>query len=398
MSTREFLSDRVKQIPFSNIRKVFEEAKQLENDGARIIHMEIGRPDFDTPPNIKEAASKALDEGYVHYSSNHGIPELRNAISDKLNRENKIRVDPETEIVVTIGCKEAILNTFLAFLNPEDEVLVPEPSWLEYTHTVEFLGSRAVSVPLRTEHDFVLDPADIASRITKNTKMLVLCSPHNPTGAVLDENTLQELADLCIENDLLVVSDEIYEKMVYDGTKHISIGSLPGMEERTITINGFSKAYAMDGWRLGYAAGTKPLIQAILKVHQYNTTCATTFTQYGAVEAYRGSQDAVEQMVAEFDRRRTFLVEQLNDIPGVTCVVPRGSFYTFPAFHGYGMNSQEMATYLLREAHIACVPGHAFGGVGEGHIRMAYSTDFESIQLGVERMREALSKLPVRGG
>jgi aminotransferase len=393
VSGREFLSDRTKHIPFSSIRKVFEEAKRLEAEGARIVHMEIGRPDFDTPANIKAAASRALEAGHVHYSSNQGIPELRQAIAEKLARENGIQVDPETGVVITIGCKEAILDTFLAFLNPGDEVLVPDPSWLEYTHTVEFLGSSPVSVPLRPERDFVLDPDDIAARITGKTKMLVLCSPHNPTGAVMDEETVRALADLCIQHDLLVLSDEIYEKMVYDGARHISIGSLPGMSERTITINGFSKAYAMDGWRLGYAAGAKSLIQPILKVHQYTTTCANTFAQFGAVEAYRGPQDAVAEMVAEFDRRRTFLVEQLNEIPGVSCVVPRGSFYTFPTFHGYGMDSQEMATYLLREAHIACVPGSAFGTAGEGHIRLAYSTDFESIELGLDRMREVLAKL-----
>lgn len=393
VSKRDFLSNRVRDIAFSNIRKVFEEAKQLEKEGARIVHMEIGRPDFDTPANIKAAAYKALEDGHVHYSSNHGIAELRHAISDKLKRENNITVDPETEVVVTIGCKEAILDTFLAFLNPQDEVLIPEPSWLEYTRVVKFLGSSPVTVPLRAENNFELDPDDVAARITENTKMLVLCSPHNPTGAVLNEETMQALAQLCIENDLLVVSDEIYEKMLYDGAQHISIGSLPGMAERTITINGFSKAYAMDGWRIGYAAGPKPLIQSILKVHQYNTTCATTFAQYGAVEAYRGPQTAVDEMVEEFDRRRKYLVSQLNDIPGVSCVVPRGSFYTFPSFHGYGMNSQEIATFLLREAHIACVPGHAFGDVGEGFVRMAYSTDFESIQIGVERMRKVLAGL-----
>jgi aspartate/methionine/tyrosine aminotransferase len=355
--------------------------------------MEIGRPDFDTPTHIKEAAVQALNAGQVHYGSNLGIPELRQAIAEKLTRENGMQVDPEGGVVVTVGCTEAVLNTFSAYVSRGDEVIVPEPSWLEYAHAVRFLDGCPVSVPLRPEKKFVLDPEDVALRITPRTKMLILCSPHNPTGAVLDLATLEALAELCAEHDLLVLSDEIYEKIIYDSVEHISIGSLPGMFERAITVNGFSKAYAMDGWRLGYAAGAKSLIQPILKAHQYTTTCANTFAQFGAVAAYRGSQEQVARMVREFERRRRFLVQALNDIPGVSCVTPHGAFYTFPTFQGYDLDSVELATYLLREAHIACVPGTAFGASGEGHVRMAYSTDYDSIEAGIWRMRAALARL-----
>ena len=393
MIVPELLSERVQRIPFSGIRKVFEEAQRLEKENVDITHLEIGRPDFDTPSHIKAAAIQALDAGQVHYTSNYGIPELRQAISEKLARDNGMQVDPEAGVVATVGCTEAVLNVFLAYLSRGDEVLVPEPAWLQYARSVELSDGHPVSVPLRMEKDFVLDPEDVVERITPRTKMLVLCSPQNPTGAVLDGATLEALAELCTKHNLLVLSDEIYEKLVYDGAKHLSIGSLPGMFERTITINGFSKAYAMDGWRLGYAAGDESLIQPILKVHQYTTTCANTFAQLGAVAAYRGPQGRVTEMVQEFDRRRRFLVESLNDIPGVSCVTPKGAFYAFPAFDGYDLDSQAMATYLLREARIACVPGSAFGASGEGHIRMAYSTDYDSIAAGMVRMRTALANL-----
>jgi len=250
---------------------------------------------------------------------------------------------------------------------------------------------------LKEKNEFILNPSDVQRSLTKKTKMIVLCSPHNPTGAVLDLNTAQELTEICINNNLLVISDEIYEKITYDNTSHISIGSLPGMKDKTITINGFSKAYAMDGWRLGYVAGEKKLIQPILKVHQHNTNCVNTFSQYGAIEAYEGSQESVGLMVSEFNKRRIFLVDKLNEIKGVNCVMPQGAFYVFPSFNGYDLSSKEMATYLLREAKVACIPGDSFGFIGEGHIRMSYATDYESIETGLCEIRKALSKLEYFG-
>ncbi len=393
MNTSAIVSERMGKVPFSGIREIFEQAKRLEESGVAITHMEIGRPDFDTPAHIKAAAIKALESGQVHYSSNHGIPELRHAIAEKLEHENGIGVDPETEVLVTVGCTEAVLAALLAFLSGGEEVLVPEPSWQMYAGCAELMGGRPVPVPLREENGFELDAGDVAARITPRTKMLVLCNPHNPTGAVLDPKAVQALAELCLEHNLLVLSDEIYDKMLYDDAKHTSIASLPGMFERSVTINGFSKAYAMDGWRLGYAAGHRELVRQMIKAHQHATTCANTFAQFGAAAAYRGTQERVAEMVGEFDRRRRFLIEALNNLPGVSCAPPRGAFYAFPAFRGYGLDSRAMANYLLQEARVACVPGTAFGVGGEGFVRFAYSTDYQSIVAGTERVRVALGEL-----
>src|SRR5699024_6980784 len=342
--------------------------------------------------NIKKETISALEKGHVHYSSSKGLLDLRQAISKKLEKDNNINVTPE-EVIVTSGCKEAIFDTLLAFLNPGEEVIIPDPSWLAYTHIVELLGGVPISVPLKAENDFIINPQDVRGLITKKTKFLILCSPHNPTGAVIDTSTIQELANVCTDEDLLVLSDEIYEKLIYDNAQHTSIGSLPNMAERTITVNGFSKAYAMDGWRLGYAAGPALLTQHIHKVHQYVTTCVTTFNQYGAVEAYKGPQSDLNRMIDEFDARRKFLIREFSRIEGVSCNIPLGSFYIFPKFHGFGLKSHEMASYLLHEAHVACVPGQSFGKAGEKHIRFSYATDFNSIKIGMENIQEALEKL-----
>ncbi|KAB7667796.1 pyridoxal phosphate-dependent aminotransferase [Bacillus sp. B1-b2] len=390
-------SNRITNIPFSSIREIFDEANAMQKRGINITHMEIGRPDFDTPEHIKIATYDALKQGYVHYTANNGIQELREAIADKLKRENKITVDPNKEVVVSVGCKEAIVSMILGFINPGDEVLIPDPAWLEYQYIVELAGGVVVSIPLREEEGFILNPDDIRDRLTGRTKMLILNSPHNPTGAVLPESYLIEMAEIAIKHDLLVLSDEIYEKLIYDGTEHISIASLPGMFERTITINGFSKAYAMDGWRLGYAAGPAKLIQPIMKVHQYNTSSATSFAQYGAVAAYMGTQEPVVEMVKEFDQRRQLLVKRLSELEDVSCVIPKGAFYVFPSFKETGMTSKELATFFLREAQIACVPGSAFGEFGEGYIRMAYSTEYKQIDEAMDRLADALKKLKVKG-
>ncbi len=385
------ISNRLSKIPFSSIREIFEEANLMEKSGIRITHMEIGRPDFDTPTHIKQAANQALLDGHVHYTSNSGIQALREAIAEKLKRENNITVDPNKEVVVSVGCKEAIINTIFAFINPGDEVLVPDPAWLEYQYIIELAGGVPVSVPLVEEDDFILNPEHVRARVTKRTRMLILNSPHNPTGSVIPDSQLRDLARIAIEHNLLTLSDEIYEKLIYGDAKHISIASLPGMFERTVVINGFSKAYAMDGWRLGYAAGPASLIQPILKMHQYNTTSATSFAQYGAVEAYRGPQDPVDNMVKEFDRRRQLLVNRLNDM-NIRCAAPEGAFYVFPSFKEYGMSSKEIASLLLREAQIACVPGSAFGQNGEGYIRMAYSTDYDQINQAMDRLSKVLKQ------
>lgn len=368
----------------------------MEKSGIEITHMEIGRPDFDTPQHIKDAAIAALQQGHVHYTSNSGTIEFREAIAEKLKRDNGITVNPADEIVVTVGCKEAIFNLIFAFVNPGDEVIIPDPSWLEYQYIVKLAGGVPVAVPLLEENNFILNPYDVKKNITNRTKLLLINSPHNPTGAVLPKETVSELAKLAIKHDLLVVSDEIYEKIIYDQEKHISIATMPGMFERTVTVNGFAKAYAMDGWRLGYAAGPAELVKLILKVHQYNTSSATSFAQFGGAEAYRGPQSFVEEMVESFDERRRFLVQSLSQMPGVTCVEPKGAFYVFPSFKETGIPSNELAGILLREALIACVPGSAFGEYGEGYIRMAYSTSLEKIEEAMTRMYPVMQNLMQR--
>jgi len=389
----DWQAERMKHIPFSGIRKVFEKARKMEKEGHRVINLSIGRPDFDTPAHIKQAAKEALDAGMVHYSSNYGLPELREAIAAKLEQDNGLAYDPGSEIVVTVGANEAVLMAMAGTLNAGDEVIIPDPAWLHYFYCARLVGAVPVAVPLCEEMEFKLDPDDVARAITPRTRMLVVTTPHNPTGSVLDKEMLQALADIAEKHDLLVLSDEIYEKIIYDGVKHISFATLPGMRERTLMVNGFSKAYAMDGWRLGYAAAPRELIAILIRVHQYTTVCATTFIQMGALAAYRGPQDCVAEMVAEFAGRRQYLIPALNEIMGISCVRPRGAFYAFPSIKATGKSSAEIADFLLEEAKVALVPGSAFGQYGEGYLRIAYSNSLENIQEAMQRIKMALGKM-----
>jgi len=387
-------AQRMNPIPFSGIRKFVQEAAQLEKAGARILHLEIGRPDFDTPQHIKDAAKRALDEGHVHYTSNYGIPELREAIAEKLSRENNIVADPAAEIIVTVGTNEAIAVTMLALIDPGDQVLIPDPAWLHYFYCVQLAGGIPVHVPLRAENAFQLDPSDLRRAITPKTKMIVVNSPQNPTGAVLGQPVLAEIAQIASENNLLILSDEIYEKILYDGVKHFSIASIPGMAERTITANGFSKTYSMTGWRIGYVAAKREFTDAMIRVHQYTATSATSFAQFGALAACRGAQDCVRDMVKEFDRRRQFLTQALAKMDGLECVNPQGAFYAFPSIKRLNVSSDALALYLLRQAGVAVVPGSAFGEFGAGFLRLAYSNTYENIVEAVERMSIALRQIP----
>ena len=329
----------------------------------------------------------------MHYTSNFGILSLRSAIADKLRRDNGLDFDPFTEIIVTAGANEAIFIALMATLNPGDEVLVPDPSWLNYFHCVTMAGGRVVSVPLREENGFKLDPEEVARAITPRTRMLIVVTPHNPTGAVLSEDSLKALASLACEHNLLVLSDEIYEKLVFDGAEHHSIGRLPGMRERTLTVNGFSKAYSMTGWRLGYVAGPRELIDILIRVHQYTAVCATSFAQSGGVTAYQEKQDCVEEMRREFARRRTLILDRLERMKGIECCRPDGAFYVFPSIHGLRRPSEEVAMHLLEDALIATVPGSAFGKYGEGYLRLAYSNSYENIDEAMNRMEQSLGRL-----
>jgi aminotransferase len=387
------VADRMNSIPFSGIRKVFEEVTRREKLGEKIIHLEIGRPDFDTPRHIKEAAKRALDEGKVHYSSNYGIPELREAIAHKLKEENGLSYDPATEIVVTVGANEAVLITMMGLLNPGDEVLIPDPCWLHYFYCAQLAGAIPISVPLREENGFNPDIDDFRSRVTARTRMIIVNTPNNPTGAVFSRRVLEELAQLAREKDLIVLSDEIYEKMVYEESRHVSIGSFPGMKERTVTINGFSKIYAMDGWRLGYVAADKEWMSALIRIHQYTTVCATTFSQWGAVEALRGSQEEAEKMVKEFDRRRNLVYDALKGISGVEVVKPKGAFYFLPNIRALGKTPEALTEYLLDRARIAVVPGTTLGEYGKDFIRISYANSYENLEIALERMKKAVEEI-----
>jgi aminotransferase len=393
MADQVWDSERVKDIPFSSIRVVFEGAKRMEQAGKKVYHMEIGRPDFGTPTHIQEAATKAMADGIVHYTPSAGLPELCEAIAEKLQRDNGIKVDPAGEVIVTVGVKSALFCIMQALLNPGDEVLLPDPCWLDYFHCVSLAGGVPVSIPLREELGFQIDPNELEGLVTPRTKIIVAITPHNPTGMVATRETLEAIAEVAQRHNLIVVSDEIYENMVYDGAVHQSLATFPGMAERTITLNGFSKAYAMDGWRLGYIAAPRNIARPILKVHMYNVSCATSFAQMGAVAALRGPQDCVTTMVAEFDRRRRMIMDAFANIDGLTCFKPQGAFYVFPNIKAFGMSSEQMAAYLMNEAALATVPGSAFGTWGEGYLRLAYSDSYENLEQAMELLRNALAKL-----
>ena len=391
----ERIAERMDKLIPSGIRKVNEKALAMERAGERVLHFELGRPDFDTPDYIKKAAFKALTEGRVHYTSNFGCMEVRQAIADKLKRENNIDYKPG-EVLVTVGLSEAVIAVLATILNRGDEILVPDPVWLNYMNVPNLLGAKPVTYSLKEENGFQMDLDEVRSKITPRTKAVVIVTPNNPTGGVLSERVLKELAEIAVANDLMVLSDEVYERLIYDGEKHVSIASLPGMKERTFTLNGMSKAYAMDGWRLGYVAAPEEYILAMNKFHQYNTTCAPNFVQLASAAALNEEGDEVNAMVREYKRRRNHAVKAINEIPGLSCQCPKGAFYIFINIKELGMKSAEAADYLLEEAKIALVPGDVFGPGGEGYLRMSFANSYENVVEGCERLAEAVKALRER--
>ena len=383
---------RMESLPFSGIRAVMEKANRMQAEGRNIIHLELGRPDFDTPQVIKDACGKSLEKGNVFYTSNYGTPELRTAISEKLKNENKLDYSPE-EILVTIGVGEGTYAAFGAFLEEGDEVLVPDPVWLNYIHVPRFFGAVPVPYLLKEEDDFQLDIDELKSKITDKTKMIVLISPNNPTGGVLSRKNLEEVAKLAIEHDLTVLSDEIYEKLVYDDEKHVCIASLPGMRDRTITLNGFSKAYSMTGWRLGYMAAKRDIIQACVRMHHYVNTCASSFVQEAGITALKEAESDVQDMRKEYQRRRDYIVEAINQIDGLSCRKPKGAFYVFVNIKQLDMTSMEFVEYLLDQAGVATVPGTAFGASGEGYIRLSCASSYENLVEAGNRIKDAVGLL-----
>lgn len=386
------IAARMNRMAPSGIRKVNEKALAMERAGERVLHFEIGRPDFDTPEYIKRAAEQALADGKVHYTSNFGLMELRQAIADKLKRENNVDYTA-SEVLVTVGLSEAVFAVLATILEEGDEILVPDPVWLNYINVPNLLGAKAVTYGLTEETGFQMNLEEVKAKITPKTRAIVIITPNNPTGGVLSEDVLKELAEIAVSNDLMVISDEVYERLVYDGAKHISIASLPGMKERTFTMNGMSKAYAMDGWRLGYVAAPEEYILAMNKFHQHNTTCAPNFVQVAAIAALNEEGDEVKEMVKEYQRRRDYAVKAINEIPGLHCECPKGAFYIFINCQSLNMKSADLSAYLLEEAKIALVPGDVFGPGGEGYLRMSFANSYDNIVEGCAQLKKAVEQL-----
>jgi aspartate/methionine/tyrosine aminotransferase len=367
-------------------------ARALEAQGRNIVYLQIGEPDFDTPANVREAAKRALDAGATHYAPFAGIPELRMAIAEDAEARKGFPVDP-SQVLVTVGGKGVMVYAILGLVDPGDEVIVPDPGYPIYESLTRFVGATPVPIPIRQEHDFRLDVDELAALITPRTRLLVINSPANPTGGLLTRGDVERIAELALRHDLVVLADEIYARITYDGAEHVSIASLPGMAERTIVLDGFSKTFAMTGWRLGYAIVPRSLVDAYGTLIINTISCAPTFVQAGAVEAIRGPQDAVGAMVAEFRARRDLVVDGLNAMPGIRCHRPHGAFYVFPDISATGLSGAELAERLLHEAGVCVLAGTAFGHVGTGHIRISYANSRENLAEALDRMRSVVEPL-----
>lgn len=368
-------------------------ARELERQGRSIIHLELGEPDFATPAPIIAAATRAMENGWTKYGPSAGLPQLREAIAADVSRRRRISVTPD-EVVVTPGAKPIIFFSILALVDPGDEVIYPNPGFPIYESMISFVGARPVPIPLREERDFSLDVEEVIARITPRTALIILNSPHNPTGGVMSAEDMQALAEAVCDRDVMILSDEIYSRIVFEG-EHLSIAQFPGMREKTIILDGFSKTFSMTGWRLGYGVMPVELARQVTKLQTNSTSCTTSFIQIAGVEALTGDQSPVEQMVAEFRRRRDVIVAGLNAIEGFSCRVPKGAFYVFPNITGTGWSSKKLADYLLETAGVACVAGTAFGAYGEGYIRFSFANSVENIKAAVERVRDAVAALRI---
>jgi aspartate/methionine/tyrosine aminotransferase len=371
-------------------------ARALEATGRSVIHLEIGEPDFDTPRHVREAAKQALDEGATHYAPFPGIPALRQAIAEDATARKGFEVTPD-RVFVTVGGKGVMLYGIIGLVDPGDEVIVPDPGYPIYESLTRFMGATPVPIPIRMENDFRLDVAELATLITPKTKLIVINSPANPTGGVLTRGDLEAIAELAIRHDLVILADEIYGRILYDGTQHVSIAALPGMAERTIVLDGFSKTFAMTGWRLGYAIVPSALVGMYGQLIINTISCAPTFVQIGAVEALRGPQEDIDAMVTEFRARRDLIVDGLNEIPGIRCLRPTGAFYVFPDISGTGLTGAELADRLLHEAGVCVLAGTAFGGVGRDHVRISYANSRQNLTTALERIRTFVEPLVTTG-
>ncbi len=393
------LSERAKKIKPSPTLAIDSKAKALKASGYDVVNFGVGEPDFDTPDNIKEAAIRALRDGFTKYTPVGGIDPLKNAVIEKFKKDNSLDYSRE-EIIVSCGAKHSLYNIAQALYRPGDEVLIPSPYWVSYPDQVVLNDAVPVIVKTYESDAFMLKPEALEAHITKKTRAVILNSPSNPTGLTYDRKNLEGIAEVALRHNLFVISDEIYEKLVYDGVEHVSIASLGNeIKKRTIVVNGLSKSHAMTGWRVGFAAGPKDIIKAMTNIQSQSTSNPNSIAQKAAVEALTGPQDFIDMMRKEFDARRKFLVSELNSIPGVKCITPTGAFYAFPNVSGlYGRadgkpvsNSSDLALYLLEQANVALVPGEAFGD--DNHIRLSYATSMENLRKGVERIREAFGRL-----
>jgi aspartate aminotransferase len=382
---------RMKTLGTETAFEVLAKAKALEKQGKEIVHLEIGEPDFDTPKNIKEAAVKAINSGYTHYGPSAGLPEVRETIAQYVSKTRGIKAEAD-EVVVTPGAKPIMFFSVLALVNPGDEVLYPDPGFPIYESLVNLVDAKPVPIPLPEENDFRLDPEFVKKNVTKKTKLIILNYPENPTGGILTKEDLKVIAD-CIgdRDDVFVLADEIYSRIVYEGM-HESIASLPGMKDKTILLDGFSKTYAMTGWRLGFGVMRKDLSQKVAQLMTNSNSCTCTFTQMAGMEALKGPQAEPERMVAEFRKRREVIVSGLNAIKGITCKKPHGAFYVFPNTSGTGMDCRKLSDHLLYNAGVAVLSGTSFGKFGEDHLRLSFANSVENIKKAIDRIAKAVEK------
>lgn len=382
---RDFEPNKMKAITFTGIRKMLERASQLEAEGRSVVHFEIGQPDFVTPQYIRDAACASLQKGNTRYTSNYGTLPLRKAISEKLARENDIHANPDGEIMVTVGGEEAMSVAILALADAGDEVLMSDPGYSPYDSVIKIANAVPVYVPLDEENNFNFNLDELEKRITPRSKLLMLCTPANPTGTMMDRESLLKLSEICIRHDLVVVADEAYERVLYDGNRHVSIASLPGMWERTVTIQSFSKSYSMCGFRIGYIAACRSLMQILIRCHQKLVLCATSFAQDAALAALQGKSDEIDLMLREFDKRRMLIYNTFVDL-GIPCNKPQAAFYVFPNVSCLGLDGDAFCSRFLEEYGVACVAGSEFGPHAKNNVRISYATSLEQCREGMERL------------
>ena len=385
---KDKISERSHKVEWSGIRVIFSLAEKTPD----VINLGIGQPDFDTPEFIREAAKKALDEGYTRYPPAAGFQDLREAVAQKLKLENNIIADPDTEIFISVGAMQGIFNSILNLINPGEEVIVLNPGY-DYYSQIGLFGGKAVSVPVLENDLYKVDPARIEKAITKKTKLIMFNSPSNPTGALFDKEILAEIAEIAQRYGVIVVSDEPYEKIVFDGKQHVSIASLDGMKDLTLSVYTLSKTYAMTGWRIGYVVANRHIIAEMEKLMEHMVTGVTSIAQRAALAAIKGPQDCVMDMLREYEKRREVIHEGLNSIEGITCLLPEGTFYAFPNISRFGMTSWDFAKYLLKECHVATVPGTTFGSQGEGYIRVSFAADVAQLKEAISRIRRGVTHL-----